>query len=428
MKKIFTLFVLMLSAVGAWADDVTFSPLQYETLSEMSTPRRGHVCFATASGDIVVVGGHTTNFNLTTTAERLHDGQWEPISISHPHDGAGYVTLPDGRVLISGGFSSGSGIGQSKASDIYDPTTNSFTTTGNLNTARGFVSLVCTGVDNNVLASGNWYNTDTTFELWNGESWTAFGSKTVQLNHPFMVSDGQGNVYVFGCRSNYAKLVPITVWKVDTKEQTAEVVTETGLEAYDELMHGDYFSFQTTDSRIFLLGKKGNALHLLSFSAVTGKATELAELPAAIPDVTDKVDYVPGVLVNEARKEAYIMGYYGKNLVVLNYALETGKMTVFYGGPFEGSPSWGTWALQPTTNKIIFTGGSVSSNFDPITTCIAVTPYDANGDGIWSPVQDGNNFAGGVANSQWYTLDGRRISKPVRAGLYISNGKKHIVR
>lgn len=430
-KRILTSIIAFIAiAMGIWADDITFSPLQYETLPDMQVARRGHVCFATADGDIVAVGGHTTGFKLTSTAERLHNGQWEPISISHPHDGAGYVTLPDGRVIICGGFSSGSGVGQSKPCDVYDPATNTFTTTGSLNTARGFVTVVSTGVGNNVLASGNWYANDNTFELWNGETWTAFGEKTVPLNHPFMVSDGQGIVYVFGCRNNYSSLVPITVWRVNTNDQTAEVITETGLEAYEEVCHGDYFSFQTSDSRIYLMAKKKDetTLRLLYFSAITGKATELATLPAAIPNVTDKIDYVPGIMVNEARKEAYIMGYYGKNLVVLNYALETGKMTVFYGGPFEGSPSWGMWALQPTTNKIIFTGGAVSGNFDPITTCIAVTPYDANSDGIWSPVQDGNNFVEGIGNSLWYTLDGRRISKPIRAGVYVNNGKKVVIK
>ena len=415
------MFALVAVAMGAWADNITFSPLQYETLPNMLTARRGHVCFATADGDIVAVGGHTTNFNLTTSAERLHNGAWESISISHPHDGAGYVTLPDGKVIICGGFSSGRGIGQSRPCDVYDPVTNSFTTTGSLNTARGFVSVVCTGVANNVLASGNWYAGDAQFELWNGETWTAFGQKDVQLNHPFMASDGDGNVYVFGCRNNYAGLVPITVWKVNTKEQTAEVVTETGLEAYDELCHGDYFSFQTTDSRIFLLGKLDNALHLLSFSAITGKATELATLPNAIPDIANKIDYVPGVLVNEARKEAYIMGYYGKNLVVLNYALETGKITVFYGGSFGCNLAWGTWALQPTTNKIIFTGGSVSDNFDPVTTCIAVTPYD-EGSAIKAA-----SFTSSEQD-KWYTLDGRLVVNPTQKGVYINNGRKVLVK
>jgi len=375
MKKILLSFVLILSAMGVWANNITFNPLQYESLPNMGTPRRSHVCFATTNGDIVVVGGHTTGFELTTTAERLHNGVWESVAISHPHDGASYITLPDGRVLICGGFSSGWGVGQSKWCEIYDPATNSFTTTGSLNVARGFSSAVCTGVGNNVLVSGNWYADDTKFELWNGESWTSFGQKTIQMNHPFMVSDGQGIVYVFGSRDNYASLVPITVWKVNTNDLTVETISNTGLEEYDELFNGENFSFQTADNNIFLLGKKDNVFHLLSFSAVTGKSTDLTTLPEAIPDVTYHIDYVPGILVNEGRKEAYIMGYYEKSLVLVNYNLGTSEMTVFYGGQFNGIPSWGTWALQPTTEEIVFTGGSISDNFDPITSVVSVTPY-----------------------------------------------------
>ena len=249
-KRLLTIMcTLVVSTMSVWADDVTFSPLQYEQLPNMQTPRRGHACFATAAGDIVVVGGHTSNFQLTATAERLHNGEWENISISNPHDGSANVALPDGRFLICGGMGSESGVGQSTVCDIYDPTTNTFSSTGSLNTARAFCAGVATGVENNVLLSGNWYNVDTTFELWDGSSWTAFGNKEVHLNNPFLVSDGQGIVYVFGNKSINGSVLPVTVWKVDTNAKTAAIVTETGLEDYD-LIHGDYFTVQTTDGEI----------------------------------------------------------------------------------------------------------------------------------------------------------------------------------
>lgn len=106
------LCALVASAMSVWADGVTFSPLQYEQLPSMQTPRRGHACFVTPAGDIVVVGGHTTDFELTTSAERLHDGAWESISINNPHDGGACVALPDGRFLICGGFGFGWGMDQ----------------------------------------------------------------------------------------------------------------------------------------------------------------------------------------------------------------------------------------------------------------------------------------------------------------------------
>ena len=201
-KRLLTIMcALAATAMGAWAGNVAFSPLQYESLPEMQTPRRGHVCFATANGDIVAVGGHTTNFNLTTTAERLHNGAWESVSISNPHDGAACVTLPDGRVLVAGGFSSRIGVGQSTVCDVYDPTTNSFSSTGNMQIQRAFCNGIATGDGNNVLMSGNWYASDATFELWDGNSWTSFGNKEVELNNPFLVNAGNGIVYVFGCHT-----------------------------------------------------------------------------------------------------------------------------------------------------------------------------------------------------------------------------------
>ena len=47
-KRLSTILcALVATAMGVWADDVTFSPLQSESLPDMQVARRGHVCFAT---------------------------------------------------------------------------------------------------------------------------------------------------------------------------------------------------------------------------------------------------------------------------------------------------------------------------------------------------------------------------------------------
>lgn len=430
-KRLSTILcALVATAMSVWADDVTFSPLQSESLPDMQVARRGHVCFATEAGDIVAVGGHTTGFNLTATAERLHDGAWESISISNPHDGAACVALPDGRYLICGGFSSGSGVGQSTVCDIYAPATNTFSSTGSLNTARAFCAGVATGVDNNVLLSGNWYGNDTTFELWNGSTWTAFGSKEVELNNPFTVNAGQGIVYVFGNKSKYALVLPVTVWKVDTNNQTAEVVTETGLEDFD-LVHGDFFKIETTNGGFLLLGVKDNATHLLSFNVATAKATDLGVLPNTLPNSTDKINYSPGIIINQSRKEAYVIGGYQKGtnnftLVVVNCSLQEGKMTAYYGEQFTCSYNYGGYTLQPATGNIIFTGGSstedAQANFNIVNSCISVKPYDEGSD-----VQVNKFKESDKRDTPSYTLDGRRVTNPAK-GIYIKNGTKVMVK
>ena len=70
----------------------------------------------------------------------------------------------------------------------------------------------------------------------------------------------------------------------------------------------------------------------------------------------------------------------------------------------------------------------MSDNFNPVTTCIAVTPYDANGDGIWSPVQNRKDCIEGAGVSPWHTLDGRRMVTPSQKGIFINKGKKVVVR
>ena len=358
---------------------LTYSALKYEKLPDMSVPRRGHSLIAAENGDIVAVGGHTTGFQLAPSAERLNNGKWEKVGITNAHDGSANIALPDGRFLICGGMGKALGVGQSAACDIYDPSTHSFSPTASLKTARGFCAGVPTGEGNNVLLSGNWYNSDKMFELWDGNNWTAFGSKSVELNNPYVANAGNGIVYVFGCRSNYGNLQKVVVYKVNTKDKTSEVVENTGLEEY-EVLHGDYMNSKVThDGGLLCLGMKDKKVYLLVFDTKTAKVTELTALPMEIPDVTTEISYSWGILVNPSRNEAYIIGAYKnqqKNaLVVVSCNVSNKKMTVYHGGQFDGCMNWGAWAVQSSTGKIVITGGSVKDNFDPITSAILVTPF-----------------------------------------------------
>lgn len=94
-------------------------------------------------------------------------------------------------------------------------------------------------------------------------------------------------------------------------------------------------------------------------------------------------------------------------------------MYAFDGGPFAGAIEWGKWTLQPTTGNIIFTGGSVSSNFDPITNVISVKPYSGD-TGI-------SNVSASKKTNITYTLDGRRVENPTK-GVYIVNGKMFVIK
>ena len=73
-----------------------------------------------------MVGGHTTGFIPTSTAEYYHGGRWRPIQQLYSHDGGFRVRLADGRWMVAGGFEKYLGIGQSYAVEVYDSTARSF--------------------------------------------------------------------------------------------------------------------------------------------------------------------------------------------------------------------------------------------------------------------------------------------------------------
>ena len=60
------------------------------------------------------------------TAELYENGSWRSLSIAGTHDGGFSVKLADGRYMVGGGFSKQGGVGQTTATDIYDPQAHAF--------------------------------------------------------------------------------------------------------------------------------------------------------------------------------------------------------------------------------------------------------------------------------------------------------------
>jgi hypothetical protein len=131
------------------------------------------------NGKVLVAGGFDSNFNALTSAE-LYDpasGSWTAtgdLNIARSQHMA--TLLPDGKALVAGGFDGGA----LTSAELYDAASGSWTATGSLNTARylhtatllfnGMV-IVTGGLDSNIDAS-------TSAELYDpaSGSWTATGS------------------------------------------------------------------------------------------------------------------------------------------------------------------------------------------------------------------------------------------------------------
>ncbi len=126
--------------------------------------RANHVSIVLPNGKVLLAGGFD-NVSILATTE-LYDPANGTFSVTgsmaYPRVAPTGVVLADGRILVSGGFSRiNSGVTLS-TSEIYDPTTGLFTPTGNLNQNRGrhAMTLLPNG---KVLVAGGWVDASTSF-------------------------------------------------------------------------------------------------------------------------------------------------------------------------------------------------------------------------------------------------------------------------
>ena len=170
--------------------------IQPEQLPSLNTPRSGHHTLY-VNGEITVFGGHTSGFVPTPTAEYYKNGAWHQMDMVYTHDAGSALVLKSGKVLLSGGFERGLGIGQSHEVEMYDPKTHTFDGFGCLDTKRASHTQV--ELDHGkVVIAGNWYHEDA-IEVYDGNITFTNIKKTSQqrtLTNVFRIAPD--DVIIFG--------------------------------------------------------------------------------------------------------------------------------------------------------------------------------------------------------------------------------------
>lgn len=385
---------------------------KWERIADMNTARMGHQIFPSGDG-FVVVGGHTTDFQLTKTAEIYQNGKWTNISISNPHDGGFSVILGDGRVMVGGGFSSAKGVGQSKKTDIYDPKTQSFTAGPDMTVARAYAKAIL--MNGKVYVNGNWYADNKVMDCYDGSSFSSVGNMR-NFTLPYIFASKSGTIWTWSLMDPWGETVDwgtsssgnqgllFNKYLVSTDETKSSLftnmVTNVPLSLSEDVRMSN--SYSAKDDRYYFLTKNSNS-YKLYYSLIDESSIGWYnfDVPTVYPNTDVEINYRGSVFVNDAKEEVYLVGSNGPSnnqtlfLVCYNFADENVvHRTIAKIDGFEHNLMSGAWTIL-NDGRLVCTGGGINSNFDAQKYAYIFTPptikssADENGVDVWK--KDGSH-------------------------------------
>src|SRR5579862_7429412 len=121
-----------------------------EATSGLWTARSGHTSTVLANGKVLIAGGENGPRSFPASAELYDpsDGYFTPTSaMLTPRSGHSATLLPDGRVLITGGVvaSVNTCCVAVSSTELYNPSTGTFTAAGGTSTVSGIAALLKNG-------------------------------------------------------------------------------------------------------------------------------------------------------------------------------------------------------------------------------------------------------------------------------------------
>lgn len=177
-----------------------FVPMHVERLPDLNIPRSAHALVA-PDGELTVIGGHTTGFLLTRTAEYYKDGKWNLVETLYPHDFGSVAMLPTGEVIVAGGCDEPFGIGRSFGVECYDKTTHRFSALPILDVRRTRHSMALQS-DGALLVSGNWLGSDGVGSYSQENGGLVFQQVSQERANPFILQVAPDNAFIFSDNDN----------------------------------------------------------------------------------------------------------------------------------------------------------------------------------------------------------------------------------
>ena len=400
--------------------------IETERLPDMNIARSGHSLLY-VNGELTAIGGHTTGFKPTPTAEYFDGKKWHTMPMTYTHDDGTALVLRSKKVLIMGGHEKNLGIGQSYEVEIYDPKNHRFTGIGCLDRKRTLFSAL--EIDSGrVVIAGNWYNDDdiemSYIEGARYEAKSVKPSSQMRVN-PFILRTSADNVFIVGqlntCGEFFDTIVvdqlhgdPLHIPLFDTWKPANSISPYAIGDCFigDETK-GDYRSL------IPVVNKEGQmAIALLTDTVFTilptspsfisrygVRGTRCGERGArnVIEERGEKIEFFSSIIVDRQAQRAYLIGE-GSRVYVLciDYSRSPAPLTLYYTDPLPVSSCVYTLDGQ---GDLIISGGMEESNFSPSATVyrLPVGGIRGVGDCKSPPTSEERGVRGeGEAGIAWY--------------------------
>ncbi len=379
MKRYLIIIIILLASASLLAmhssESVGLTPKKLETeqLPDLNIPRYGHCTFI-VNGELTVIGGHTTGFVPTATAEYFSCGTWHTVQMVYAHDFGIVVPLKSGKVLACGGANEPLGIGQTFTAEWYDPVTHTCEGFGCMDMKRSNFSA--TEIDSGrVVISGNWYSKDG-MELFDGQkTFSPIKEVAAKRSCPYILRTAVDNVMIFSSldTKHVSGIRPdsIIVDQLRGEPFHASLLDEWRPLAYDipQMSELCFIGDEATGDYAYLLPVE-NAEGQIGFVKTRGTEFSLLSTTCAVPKVFqgDSIQYHFPV-VDRQRGRGYLVGFCpSKRVYVLcvDYTEYPAPMTLYYTDPLLAIGP--TWPVLNSDGNLILTGGLGTSNYNPYST------------------------------------------------------------
>ena len=379
VRTLFVLLILMLAS-GAKAQQQTAASIsctvkkvQVERLPDLNIPRSGGSTLV-INGIPYVMGGHTSGFVPTPTAEYFENGEWHVLPMVYTHDHGLCQPLPSGKVLLAAGHEKALGIGQTFTVELFDPETRTFEGYGCMEKKRIFPSSALLA-DGRVLISGNSYEEDC-MEVFDGSRQNKFVKAVSAFRtSPFIFPIASDDALVIGCMDGHMALNSDTV-----------VVDRLKGDAPQMPLFNEWYPISVLlpkpaeDSRIsrdscqyayllLVLNKKSQEA---AIAELEGTDLQLLPTDCSIPmsvEAGGRLEWFTSVIVDRTIHRGYVVGRderFHLYVLAVEYDKQPARLTL-YETELQDSLPFSTPVLLPD-GDLLMTGGVTDNNFTPFAT------------------------------------------------------------